>query len=79
MWRQNFTNDEASLRSVVVQMRTHFKILISRGVRRSRPYLCGRVYVRRAFECRLHAARVDEVRVYLPGAAIEILKFEACG
>ena len=79
LWRQNFTNDEASLRSVVVQMRTHFKILISRGVRRSRPYLCGRIYARREFGCRLRAARVDSVRMYLPGAAIEILKFEARG
>lgn len=79
MLRQNFTNDEASLRSVVVQMRTHFKILISRGVRRSRPYLRGRIYVRCAFGCRLRAARVDSVRMYQVGAAIEILEFEARG
>ena len=42
-------------------------------------HLHDRIYARREFGCRLHAARVDSVRVYLPGAAIEILEFEARG
>ena len=57
-----------------------FKILILRGagwlhVR----HLHSRIYARREFGCRLRAARVDSVRMYLPGAAIEILEFEARG
>ena len=61
-------------------MRVCFKILILRGVDWLHVrHLHDRIYARREFGCRLHAARVDSVRVYLPGAAIEILKFEARG
>ena len=68
LWRQNFTNDEASLRSVVVQMRTHFKILISRGVGWLHVrHLHGKVYVRCAFGCRLCAARADVAGVCWAG------------
>lgn len=42
-------------------------------------YLHGRIYARREFGCRLRAAHADSVRMYLPGAAIEILEFEARG
>lgn len=42
-------------------------------------HLHGRIYARRAFVCRLRAARVDAVRMYQVGAAIEILEFEARG
>ncbi|WP_298020675.1 hypothetical protein [uncultured Campylobacter sp.] len=42
-------------------------------------HLHGRIYARREFGCRLRAAHADSVRMYLPGAAIEILKFEARG
>ena len=62
-------------------MRVCFKILILRevGWLHVRHLLHGRVYVCRAFECRLRAARADSVRMYQAGAAIEILKFEARG
>ena len=42
-------------------------------------HLHGRIYARREFGCRLRAARVDSVRMYWAGVAIEILKFEARG
>lgn len=42
-------------------------------------HLHGRIYARREFGCRLHAACVDAVRMYQVGAAIEILEFEARG
>ena len=61
-------------------MRVCFKILILRGVGWLHVrHLHGRVYAHREFGCRLRAAHADSVRMYLPGAAIEILKFEACG
>ena len=42
-------------------------------------HLHGRIYARREFGCRLRAAHADSVRrMYQVGAAIEILKFEAC-
>ena len=60
-------------------MRTRFKILILREVGwLNVRHLHGRIYARREFGCRLRAARVDSMRMYLPGAAIKILEFEAC-
>ena len=60
-------------------MRVCFKILVLRGVGWLHVrHLHGRIYARREFGCRLRAAHADSVRMYLPGAAIEILKFEAC-
>ncbi len=62
-------------------MRVCFKILILRGVGWLHVrHLHGRIYARREFGCRLRAARVDfSADVLKPGAAIEILEFEARG